>query len=206
MSELLKPPAVPLAILNFFAAQPDFPALAGDISEEFHQRAQSSGADAAKRWYWREAFRNAFALTWRELMRTPLRTTLLAIGCLVVANLAIVLFTVTSIRYRFVAEDHLFDQSRRNVFLLLLLLNFIPPLALGWIGARLLAGREWALALTFTLVSACLALMGAGYVFFVLKQGLPISLRVLVSVGNALAPGFFLAGLPLDQAIETAFD
>ena len=85
MSELLKPPAVPVAILNFFASQPDFPAVAGDISEEFHQRAQNSGANAAKRWYWREAFRNALALTWRELVRTPVRTTLIALGCFLAA-------------------------------------------------------------------------------------------------------------------------
>src|SRR5439155_11624279 len=82
MPELLKPPAVATAILDFFASQPDFPAVSGDISEEFQQRAQSSGAKAANRWYWREAFRNAFALTWRELRRTPVRTTLVAIGCL----------------------------------------------------------------------------------------------------------------------------
>ena len=81
MSELLKPPAVPSAILNFFANQPDFPALLGDISEEFHQRIQGSGAKAAIRWYWHEAIRNAFALTWREMRRTPVRTTLVAFGC-----------------------------------------------------------------------------------------------------------------------------
>ena len=48
MSELLKPPAVPVAILNFFASQPDFPAVAGDISEEFHQRAQKLGCESGE--------------------------------------------------------------------------------------------------------------------------------------------------------------
>jgi len=89
MSELMKPPAVPTAILNFFASQPDFPAVAGDISEEFHQRAQTDGAKSANGWYWREAFRNAFALTWRELRRTPVRTTLLALGCLLAVNVVV---------------------------------------------------------------------------------------------------------------------
>jgi len=92
MSQLLTPPAVPVAILNFFASQPDFPAVAGDISEEFQQRAQTSGPQAARRWYWHEAFRNASALTWRELMRTPVRTTLIAFGCFLAANLAIDLY------------------------------------------------------------------------------------------------------------------
>jgi hypothetical protein len=86
MPEPLKLPTIPLVMLNFFASQPDFPALVGDISEEFHQRAQSAGAKAAKRWYRREAFRNAFALTWRELMRTPVRTTLMTIGCILAAT------------------------------------------------------------------------------------------------------------------------
>src|SRR5438045_2991648 len=87
MSELLKPPAIPSGILKFFAAQPDFPALAGDISEEFHLRAQNYGAKVARLWYWREVFRTSFALTCRELMRTPVRTTAIAFGCYLAVNL-----------------------------------------------------------------------------------------------------------------------
>jgi hypothetical protein len=48
MPELLKAPAIPSEILSFFSNQPDFSAVIGDISEEFHQRTQNSGARAAK--------------------------------------------------------------------------------------------------------------------------------------------------------------
>ena len=190
MSELLKPPSVPVAILNFFACQPDFPAVAGDISEEFHQRAQSSGANAAKRWYWREAFRNVLALTWRELVRTPVRTTLIALGCFLAGNLVIDLYAFIRY-YPLPALDIFNDERHRNVNLAL---NFVAYLATGWIGGRLLRGREWALALTFTLVSACLVLPGMWYLFFVLKTNLPPSIREFVIVGNVLRIGAFWLG------------
>jgi hypothetical protein len=147
MSELLKPPVVPLAILNFFASQPDFPAVAGDISEEFHQRAHNSGADAAKRWYWREAFRNAFALTRRELLRTPVRTTLIALGCFLAVNI------VTNFLWRL----GLMHGPRPWGVLTTQLMTL---LATGLVGSRLLPGREWALALTFTVLSACWDALG----------------------------------------------
>ena len=89
MSELLKPPTVPSAILSyFFSNQSDFAAVIGDMGEEFHQRVQnkSSSVRAAKFWYWREAFRNALALTAREVFRTPIRTLIVAFGCLAAVN------------------------------------------------------------------------------------------------------------------------
>ena len=65
MSEYLKPPVIPTAILNWFSCQPDFPAVAGDLAEEFQQRVETMGATRAGRWYWWESFRNACALTAR---------------------------------------------------------------------------------------------------------------------------------------------
>src|SRR5439155_55983 len=74
------------------------------------------------------------------------------------------------------------------------LVNFIASVAVGWTGGRLLRGREWALALTFTLGWACLILPGAWYVFFVLKAD-PRWWRFIV-VGNALRlSGFWLGCL-----------
>jgi hypothetical protein len=165
MSELLKPPAVPAAILNFFASQPDFPALAGDMSEEFQQRAQGSGAKAAKRWFWREAFRNALALTWRELMRSPVRTTLMAIGCLLAVNAFTGVYL--AIRWYFFRETPVDLLYRENPWSTLLLLNLIPPIAAGWTGGRLLRGREWGLALMFTVISMCINATALGYVLSV---------------------------------------
>lgn len=181
MSELLKPPAVPSAILNFFAAQPDFPALAGDISEEFHQRVQSSGAKAANRWYWREALRNALALTWRELRRTPVRTTLVAFGCYLAVNLV-------------PAPLILAFNMRWST---LLVLNFTAILAVGWVGAKLLPGREWALDLTYTVTTVCLTAPVLWYSFtFVFKHPLPVhSWAAVIGAGGLRQSIFWLGSL-----------
>jgi len=186
MPELLKPPVVPSAILNFFASQPDFAAVAGDISEEFQQRAQRSGAQSAKLWYWRQAFRNAGALTAREVLRTPGRTLIVAFRCLLAVNAATALYIAMGV-YLFPFRpfwnpwESLPDQSPINAFLLL---QFTASLALGWIGGRLLPGRESALAPMYTLVSACVA-----------RIGIAISTRY-VSISSAS----FLHGLPAFMA------
>jgi hypothetical protein len=190
MSELLKPPTVPVAIQNFFASQPDFFALAGDMSEEFQQRAQSLGANAAKRWYWHETLRNALALTWRELLRTPVRTTLVAVGCLLAVNAVIDLYAFLRY-YPLSVLAILDDQRHRNVNLLL---NFIACLAMGWIGGRMLRGREWALALTFTLITACTTLPGAWYLLRVLKVDLPVPWWEFMIVGTVLRQAGFWVG------------
>lgn len=166
MSELLKPPTVPSAILNyFFSNQPDFAAVIGDMSEEFHQRVQSksSSLQAAKFWYWREAFRNAMALTAREAFRTPIRTLIVALGCLVAVNAVTFLYCYAywyhnpSRRL----DDLALDQNQREI---ILLLQFAASLALGWTGGRLLPSREWALALMYAVVSPLIVPVGFGLV------------------------------------------
>ncbi len=192
MSQLLKPPRIPSAILNFFAGQPDFPALLGDMSEEFHQRAQSSGATAANRWFWREAFRNAFALTWRELVRTPIRTALMAIACILAVNAFTGIYAgIRWYLFQDIPVDLLYVKHQYNV---LLLLNFIPPLAIGWIGGRLLRGREWALALTFTLVSVCMGLAALGYLLIVREAQFLYPFHYLIVFGNLFRQGSFWLG------------
>jgi len=193
MAELLKPPAVPTAILNFFASQPDFPAVAGDISEEFQHRGQSSGPVAAKRWYWRDAFRNAFALTWRELARTPVRTAVMAIACILAVDAVTALYV--GVRWQFFLgrpEDLYFDHAYRYI---VVLLNLLPSLAMGWVGGRLLRGREWALALMFTVISACLASFGSWYLLFWMKADLPPGFMfTYVITGNIARQCLFCLG------------
>jgi hypothetical protein len=180
MSELLKPPTVPVAILNFFACQPDFPAVAGDISEEFHQRAQKSGAKAAKRWYWREAFRNAWALTAREFLRTPLRTTLVALSCFLAVSLIAGWFT----RHGLVSGRSPWDVFATQLLFLL---------AAGSTGGKLLPRREWALALTFTALSICIA-GGLRLVFPVPTIHFSAAQFAAVVVGSGLRQGAFWLG------------
>lgn len=193
MPELLKPPTIPLAILNFFRSQPDFPALAGDISEEFYQRVQSSGPAGARRWFWRQAMRNGCALTWRELMRTPVRTSLIALGCLAAVNLISGVYPLLIIYFgRGRVDDLLYDRAVRNVFLALVV---IGPLPVGWMGGRLLRGREWALALTFSFFYGLIAAIGTAYFTLVLDYApLPPTLWTFAILGNALRHGSLWAG------------
>jgi hypothetical protein len=146
VSESSKPPSAALAILNFFRSDPDFGAMIGDLTEEFHERAESFGARAARLWCWKDTFRNAGALTMREIMRTPVRTIVTAFSCVLAINAV----TLSYLLYGGAASFNLSRQWRTLLFL-----QFITPLVLGWVGARLLRGREWALALTYTAASIC---------------------------------------------------
>ena len=200
---------MPSAILNFFSNQPDFQAVAGDMAEEFQLRARNLGAKAADRWYWRETFRNAWALTLREIYRTPIRTILLAFACLVAVNLLSGLYFFISFYPRSVGMflshfqyvdpmEFVRNESRRD---LALLLQFIAPFAMGWTGGRILAGREWALALMFTFVSACAGLIPAWYLFVALRIVLSTPLTELMIATAALRLiGFWLGTLWIRQS------
>jgi hypothetical protein len=204
MSELLKPPVIPSAILNFFSTQPDFPAVAGDMAEEFQQRAQSLGAAAAKLWFWRESFRNAWALTAREMYRTPARTIVIAFGGLLAVSIVTGLYVFISLYPRSVGiflsgfqywdpMEFVLDRSRRD---LALLLQFIASFAMGWIGARRLPGREWALALMFAIISACVALPAAWRLLVSLRIVLPKPLwEFMIAVSALRLSGFWLGSL-----------
>jgi len=194
MLELLKPPALPAAVLNFFSNQPDHFAVAGDMNEEFQERARTAGPAAAKLWYWRETWRNAWALTAREVLRTPGRTFLLALGSLLAVNG--LTFGYVAFRYSrwFQYSDVMelvFDPRQSRAFLAL---QFIVPLCVGWAAGKLHPGREWALVLLFTLISTCLALPGAWYLFVMLKVKLPAQLLQFVSIEISLRLSAFMLG------------
>jgi hypothetical protein len=58
-------------LLKFFASEPDFETVIGDLSEGFQKQASAFGQADARRWYWRETLRNAAVFASRELRRTP---------------------------------------------------------------------------------------------------------------------------------------
>jgi len=186
MSET-EPPAIATGILCFFASQPDFPALMGDLKEEFHQRAQISGIKAATRWFWRETFRTGWALTVGEALRTPILTTLTAVICFIAIGASTAL-------YAYLSQWNLVDLVYgRQAFPVLVVLNVIPSLAVGWTGGRLLQGREWALALTFILISFCMAVFGTLYLLSAVRSDLDWLMTLLMSI-HLLRLGCFCLG------------
>ena len=62
-----QPPVLASLLLACFS-DPHMPEIMGDLMEEFEERVQSSGLSTARRWYWREAVRNAIALLRRRGM------------------------------------------------------------------------------------------------------------------------------------------
>ena len=71
--EYITPPRGASFLLSFFASEPDCAIVLGDLSEEFQKRASAHGHAAARRWYRRESFRNAFEWIKREFLRTPVK-------------------------------------------------------------------------------------------------------------------------------------
>jgi hypothetical protein len=65
MPETMKPPAGASWLLSIFTGEPDFQQVDGDLREEFHQLVLREGTEAARKWYWREVFRNAWAFSMR---------------------------------------------------------------------------------------------------------------------------------------------
>lgn len=145
MPESAKPPFFGTFILSLFSAEPDFPEIEGDLSEEFHDRVRSAGSTSARRWYLREAFRNVSALTLRQFTRSPIRTlAAMSIACLVVLNLPpfLVLFEIHHRRFPNL------EWSTWNVFCVAYF--SLMPLLLGVLSSRLLPDRTFALAITLT--------------------------------------------------------
>jgi hypothetical protein len=64
------------------------------MSEEFQERVKSSGALAAKIWYWSHVFHNVCAFATRELRRTPLPTVLTAAGFFLAVNAVTLLYVL----------------------------------------------------------------------------------------------------------------
>jgi hypothetical protein len=159
MSDFLALPRIPTAILHFFANQPDFSVLLGDVTEEFQQRARKSGARAAKVWFWREVFRNVLALTFRELSRTPVLVAAIALGCVAAVNLTTgigAFFFVQFSKLRLLVSPY----SRWEI---LVAVQLLTSIIVGWASAKAAVGREWALALIFPLFSMAWTVVGDAF-------------------------------------------
>ena len=142
MNDSTKPPKLATLLLRLFATELDLPQIEGDLSEEFHNRLRVSGANDARGWYWREAFRNSWAL-----VRRPS-----TIQVLVMAALSVFVVGFSAGRFFQWLDIGLRGAPRVPGLRLLLLALFETAiaLALGVVVGWLLAGRERTLRLAFT--------------------------------------------------------
>lgn len=86
MPNELRPPSAASRLLSWIR-DPHLPQILGDLSEEYGERACSLGAAAARRWYWREAIRNAGVLLWRKhIVGTTLIAALAVISVDIIVN------------------------------------------------------------------------------------------------------------------------
>lgn len=141
MTDAIKPPKLATVLLSLFASEPDFPQIEGDLSEEFHNRLLASGPDVARRSYWREAFRNMWALTKRSST-----IKVLAVAAL---SICISVFSVGPFSHWLITLD-LGGFAFALTLLLLYLFNTTIALVLGILMSRFLRGREHMLRLAFT--------------------------------------------------------
>ena len=146
--EYVTPPRGAMAILKFCASEPEFDNVVGDLTEEFQQRASAQGHPAAKRWYWREAFRNAIVLGKRELLRTPSK--ILALSLLISLLVRFIVWVVMVIVQR--TGIH-YDFSLWYWAVSLILVTPMLYAGSGAVASLLVRTREFALVASFATVS-----------------------------------------------------
>jgi len=142
MPESVNPPQMAALLLSIFASEPDFPQIEGDLREEFHQHMRMNGRRTARRWYWRETFRNVFVFIKRPRI----------LQALAVAALCIVVPRIAYRPYATWLSAELREAPRVPglFFFLLLLYGVCNKLALGILAGHILRGRERILISAFT--------------------------------------------------------
>jgi hypothetical protein len=132
-------------LLSIFASEPDFPQIEGDLREEFHQHMQMNGLRSARRWYWRETFRNLLVFIKRPRI----------LQALAVAALCVVVIHIATRPYVTWLSAELREAPRVPGLLafLLFLFRMCLSLALGILAGHFLRGRERMLMLAFTVFS-----------------------------------------------------
>jgi hypothetical protein len=141
MTNSITPPKLATLLLRLFSGEPDLPQIEGDLSEEFYNHLLASGPNVARRSYWREAFRNLWALAKR-----PGTIQVLAVAAL---SVCISVFSVGPFSHWLATLD-LGGSAFTLTLLSLYLFNGTVALALGILMSRFLRGRERMLRMAVT--------------------------------------------------------
>jgi hypothetical protein len=159
-------------LLSIFASEPDFPQIEGDLREEFHRHIQMNGRRTARRWYWRETFRNVLVFIKRPRI----------LYAIAVAALIVVGYRPASMIFSGWLSAKMHEMPRVPGLhpLLIFLFRTTAFLAIGAMAGHILRGRERMLVIAFT-VFYLLPLpgrSGLGFIFWVLWESpFPLHLR-----------------------------
>jgi hypothetical protein len=159
--EYVTPPHGAVAILNFFACEPDFANIVGDLSEEFELRASAHGHPAAKRWYWREALRNAMVLGKRELLRSPGKILAVSLLTSLLTVVSITLFPLVMVRSVVGWIPHAFWPWYQAVWPILVFMLYAGS---GAVASLFVRTRELALVVSFASVVSTLYIILVLYI------------------------------------------
>ena len=157
MTDHTMPPKLATLLLRFFAGEPDFPQIEGDLDEEFHSLLTESGPAVARCSYWREARRNIWALGKRS---STLQVLALAALSVFVFPFALPPF------FHWLDNFYVVVQVVALQAFLVALFAGTIALLLGGLISSLLSGHERMLRLSFTgfylLMNMCLYLSTSG--------------------------------------------
>ncbi len=142
MLNIIEPPRGAIRLLSLFAGESDLPQIEGDLREEFHQILSQFGPDEARRWYWRQAWRNVWSLIKRPSVINVLGGAAL---CVAIFRLVIPLL------FRWMRFE-LSSGPRVPAlgFVLITFLEIATVVILGGVASRILRGHERLVRLTFT--------------------------------------------------------
>ena len=190
--EYVGPPRRAMNLLKFFASEPDFDTVIGDLREEFQQQVSAFGQAAARRWYWRETFRNASAFAKRELFLTPV--TVLVMTVLIFVGLwFLVVFgdrLLVNVQWAWI-PPRFWSWYQTGV------VQFLFPALLvigtGALASRFLRGRELSLIVAFATVFACMELYGLWGFIRNSAQAAPGTYLSVAQVSERMLISWFLA-------------
>jgi len=157
MPNELQPPSAPSRLLSWIR-DPHLPQILGDLSEEYGERAQSLGAAAARRWYWREVIRNAGVLLWRKRI---VGTTLIAVLAVLSIN--------SLLNILFLKADRIMAAVRWPIPYRVLV--YRDP----W-------GMRWPVHFGFEIICAAIVALAVGYLFALAAPGRAKHLRIAAVV------------------------
>jgi hypothetical protein len=142
------PPRIAVWLLSLVATPDQFPAIVGDLLEEFSTIASRSSITAARRWHWRQSARTIAHLIGSQVRHAPTETVAFAIG-------GFVLYVVAE-RALHMSAEALGSHTRVYFYLsavpywsvITAVERYVLPIMVGWTIARAARGREIMVALS----------------------------------------------------------